>query len=196
MESSTSRRVAILSDSRDSSRALAHCADADILIHEATNACLQRDRETGRGPELVEMQTVRTSAAGTRGVEKLPMARECKALPTAREGKALPTATGEGDSHGWGRLLTVRGGRGASCGTEGEEAAVALGGGWRASALSARFASCHPPPAGCGGVSATADEKPAWPGAQASSDTAATPSPLTPPLPVAFPTGGARPLHA
>lgn len=53
-----------------------------------------------------------------------------------------------------------------------------------------------PPAAGCGGVSATADEKPAWPGVQASSDTAATPSPLTPPLPVAFPTGGARPLHA
>jgi hypothetical protein len=32
MDPSTSRRVAILSDSRDSSRALAHCVDADIIM--------------------------------------------------------------------------------------------------------------------------------------------------------------------
>ena len=59
MEPATSRKLVILSDTRDSSRALPHCADADIVVHEATNAFLRKDRLAGKTVNTIEKLTVK-----------------------------------------------------------------------------------------------------------------------------------------
>lgn len=63
----TQRKLAILSDMRGSMggagsppAAEVHAADASLLVHEATNACLRADfQKTGKGPREVEQHAVR-----------------------------------------------------------------------------------------------------------------------------------------
>ena len=59
MSPATSRTLAILSDTSDATAAVPHFAGADLVVHEATNACIRDDIRAGLTPEGVEAQARR-----------------------------------------------------------------------------------------------------------------------------------------
>ncbi|KAI9207428.1 Metallo-hydrolase/oxidoreductase [Polychytrium aggregatum] len=52
------RKIVILGDTHDSMAVAPVCMGATVVIHEATNACLEQDRQNGASAEEIEVKTI------------------------------------------------------------------------------------------------------------------------------------------